>query len=58
MYKIKYDSNKNIDVSKACYVAKGFKQIEGIEFSDTFAPTSKPEIFKNVIVLLAIENFF
>ena len=57
-YKIKHDSNGNIDKFKARYVAKGFKQIEGIEYSDTFAPTSKPETFKILLSLSAIENFF
>ena len=28
---------------KALYVDKGFKQIEGLDFSETFAPTNKPE---------------
>ena len=58
VYKIKHDSNGNIDKFKARYVAKGFKQIEGIEYSDTFAPTSKPETFKILLALSAIENFF
>ena len=58
-YKIEHDSNANIDKFKdRCYVAKSFKQIEGIECSDTFAPTSKPETFKNLIALSAIWNFF
>ena len=56
--KIKHDSNGIIDKFKARYVAKGFKQIEGIENSDTFAPTSKPETFKILLALSAIENFF
>ena len=54
----KHDTNGNIDKFKALYVAKGFKQIEGVEFSDTFAPTSKPETFKILLALSAIENFF
>ena len=58
VYKIKHDSNGNIDKFKTRYVAKGFKQIEVIEYSDTFAPTSKPETFKILLALPAIENFF
>ena len=50
MYKTKPDSNGNIDKINACYVAKSFKQIEGIVYSDTFAPTIKPETIK---ILLA-----
>ena len=57
MYKIKYDANGNIDIFKARYVAKCFKQIEWIEYSDTFAPTSKPETFEILLALSAIENF-
>ena len=49
VYKIKHVSNGKIDKFKACYVAKGFKQIEGIEYSDTFAHISKPETFKILI---------
>ena len=58
VYKNKHDSNGNIDKFKARYVAKGFKQIEGNDYSDTFAPTSKPETFKILLALSAIENFF
>ena len=58
VYEIKHDSNGNIDKFKARYVAKCFKQIEGIKYSDTFAPTSKPETFKILLALSAIENFF
>ena len=58
VYKIKHKSNGNIDKFKARYVAKGFKQNERIEYSDNFAPTSKPETFKILLALSAIENFF
>ena len=54
----KHDSNGNIDKLKGRYVGKGFKQIEGTEFSNTFAPTCKPENFKVLLALSAIENIF
>ena len=47
----KHDSNGNIDKFKARYVAKSFKQNEGNEYSDTFAPTSEPETFKILLAL-------
>ena len=47
-----------IDKSKARYVAKMFKHIEGIEYSDTFASTSKFKNFKILLALSAIEQFF
>ena len=47
-----------IDKSKARYVAKFFKHIEGIQYSDTFASTSKIKTFKILLALSAIEHFF
>ena len=59
MYKIKHDSNGNIDKFNARYVAKSFKEIKGIEFPETFAPTSKPETTTEILLALsAIEKFF
>ena len=37
--------------SKICTVAKGYAQIEGLNFFDSYAPTCKPETFR---ILLAI----
>ena len=39
------------------YFAKGFKQIDGVDYGDTFAPTSKPETFRFILSLAAKENF-
>ena len=36
---------------------KGFKQNEGIDYSETFAPTSKPETVRLILSLAATENF-
>ena len=57
VYKTKHDSNRKIDKFKARFVAKDFKQIEGIKLLDTFAPTSKHETYKILPALSAIENF-
>ena len=51
MYKVKYGANGQVDKLKARYVAKGYAQIEGLDFFDTCPPTCKPETFR---ILLAI----
>ena len=51
VYKIKYEANGQVDKLKARYVAKGYAQIEVLDFFDTYAPTCKPETFR---ILLAI----
>ena len=57
VYKVKTKSDGSLEKFKAPYVAKGFKQIEGIDCSETFAPTSKPETFRRILSLAAKEKF-
>ena len=57
VYKVKTKADGSLEKYKARYVAKGFKQIEGTEYSETFAPTSKPETFRFILSLAAKENF-
>ena len=40
-----------MDKYKARYVAKGFKQLEGLSYFETFAPTCKRESFRILIQL-------
>ena len=55
---MKQASNGYIDEFKALYVATCFGQFERIDYSVAFAPTSKPETFKLLLALSAIENFY
>ena len=57
VYKVKTKADGSLEKYKARYVTKGFKQIDGTDFSETFAPTSKPETFRLILSLAAEENF-
>ena len=46
VYKMKLGASGQMDNYKARYVAKGFKQVEGLDCFETFALTGKPETFR------------
>jgi len=41
---------------KAHLVAKGFSQVEGIDFNDNFSPVVRYETVQLILVLAALEN--
>ena len=53
VYKVKLGPSGQVDKYKATYVAKGFKQVEGLDYFENFAPTFKPETFKILLQLSA-----
>ena len=53
VYKVKYGANGQVDKLKARYLAKGFAQIEGLDFFDIYAPTCKPETFRILLATAA-----
>ncbi|KAI0992283.1 hypothetical protein K3495_g15903, partial [Podosphaera aphanis] len=55
IYKIKTDLNGNIIKYKARWVVKGFNQVLGVDYLDTFSTTCRPESYR-IILILALHN--
>ncbi|CAB4033965.1 Hypothetical predicted protein [Paramuricea clavata] len=58
VYKVKYRANGQVDKLKARYVAKGYAQIEGLDFFDTYAPTCKPETFRILLATASRKDLY
>ena len=55
VYKIKTDINNNIIKYKARWVVKGFNQVLGIDYLDTFSTTCRLESYRTIFIL-AMQN--
>jgi hypothetical protein len=53
---MKKDAAGNIVRYKACLVAQGFSQVEGVDFFDTYAPVAKMATIQSVLALAARYN--
>jgi len=43
---------------KACLVAKGFSQVEGLDFHQVFSPVVRFETVRLMLVLATLENWY
>jgi hypothetical protein len=55
VFKKKMDKDGNVHIYNARLVAKGFKQIHGIDYDETFSPAA---MLKYVRILLTIAAYF
>jgi hypothetical protein len=53
VYITKYASDGSVERHKAWLVAKGFSQVEGIDYNETFAPIEKMKPIRLVLALVA-----
>ena len=55
IFKKKTEANGNVTVYKARLVAKCFRQVQGIDYDETFSPVA---MLKSVRIMLAIAAFY
>lgn len=53
VYKTKHDSNGNIKWYKAWLVTKGYTQKDGVDYKETFSPSSKKDSLRIIMELVA-----
>lgn len=56
VYKAKFNSDETLERYKARLIAKGYNQIKGIDYTDTFAPVSRMTTLRILIALAATQN--
>ena len=55
VYRVKYNTDGSVAMYKTRLVAKGFQQIVGVNYFETFSPVVKPVTVK-VVLSLAVMN--
>jgi hypothetical protein len=57
VFKVKRNANGSVEHYKVCVVAKGFSQRPGVNFNETFAPTTKWAALRIIFALAALEDW-
>ena len=57
VYKIKQSTNQE-PIYKARWVVKGFQQLPGVDFTDTFANTLNPIGFRLLMAIAAFHDYY
>lgn len=57
IFKTKTDTEGNITKYKARFVARGYSQIEGLDFTETFAPVVRKETVRALLALAALQDY-
>ena len=55
IFKKKTDADGNVTIYKARLVVKGFRQVQGVDYDETFSPVV---MLKSIRIMLAIAAFY
>ena len=58
VFRRKYDTDRSIQTFKARLVAKGFRQKEGINYFDTYAPVARITFIRVLLALASLYNLY
>ena len=53
LYKVKHAADGSIEKFKARFVARGFSQVEGVDYEETFAPVARYTSIHSIISIAA-----
>ena len=56
MFQIKYNADGTIECYKARFIITGNRQVEGIDYNETFAPVAKMVIVRTFLAVVVAKN--